>query len=113
MIGPYDCREFEIRKPIKDIENIAFKKLSKQKAKEINVVSKTDNKLSIKKVNKSIESSVKKALSEKSLFIKNKSPIKLWLEDVVINKSKPEIKSKKPNGWRTFNQDLDDEKGWG
>lgn len=112
-IGPYDCRETNIRPGIERIETIAFDRKDRETC-----ISREDSQsfgsFSIDKANTSIEKSIKGRLSESEFFFDKKGAIKLWVGEKVkaLMGNKPFYSPKKSLSWRTNNQKLNDVSGW-
>ena len=114
-IGPYDCREDNIRQSIQDLKNKQFE--PRVATKENDSESKVDlvTEFSIQNFNNSIEENISTLLEENSSFYKNKTAIKSWIagETGTIFTEKPVVKgSEEPSGWKTFNQSLTIKSGW-
>lgn len=114
-IGPYDCRESDIRQSIRELQNIKFEPRVASKSKNSGNKASDKTHFSIIAFNNAINTNVTELLAKNSGFYKNKSAIKSWLFNETANYfiEKKEVKSsKEPNGWWTFNQTLTTKTGW-
>ncbi|MEE1961611.1 hypothetical protein V1387_02865 [Allomuricauda taeanensis] len=112
-IGPYDCRETEIRPSIEKIETIPFNRMDKEGCVSLEH-SQILNNVSIDKVNSSIENIIERWFAESTFFFDKKGAIKLWTAAKVnsLMGNKPFYSPKKSLSWRTNNQKLNDVSGW-
>lgn len=109
-IGPYDCREINVRPGIAQIENKLFGRIEREDCAPVEQSFNFD----IEKLNSEIESGVKKWLEKRLLFFENKGAIKMWTEEKAkaLTGNKPFYRPKKALSWRTNNQKLNDITGW-
>lgn len=109
-IGPYDCREINVRPGIEQIENKLFGHIEKEDCAPMEQSFNFD----IEKLNSEIEGGVKKWLEKRLLFFENKGAIKMWTEEKAkaLKGNKPFYRPKKALSWRTNNQKFNDVTGW-
>ncbi len=109
-IGPYDCREINVRPGIEQIENKFFGHIEREDCAPMEQSFNFD----IEKLNSEIEGGVKKWLQKRLLFFENKGAIKMWTEEKAkaLTGNKPFYRPKKALSWRTNNQKLNDITGW-
>ncbi len=112
-IGPYDCRENQIRPGIHEIENISFQKINETNCDSLKKEMDLSD-ISIEKLNDAIETLVDERLEKNMFLLRNKGAIKLWAKNKTIDlvKKKSFSQPKKPLSWRTHNQKLNDFTGW-
>jgi len=108
-IGPYDSFKEDVRSTISQLENIEINPV--EPILSDNKLNQNNFNLSIPQLNEKIETDLVNKLNDNVAFMRNKSAIKLWIDDLLKN-TNVKNKSKEPMAWETFDQDLNNQTGW-